>query len=801
MDIIPAKRRWSQSHKRSYRVARRVWSAWGFHALAAAAVIAYGLSTFIVVRPQGGHNWFWDVWVLGAACMLPAAALLNRARKGPLGAAWLALGVGIVLNTAGRLTSSYHNQVQHLAPGQDIGDVLTLLSYVLFILGVAILTQSSFGRVHPSVRLDGAISGLAIAAVSGSVWLGPILAVRGQPVQVALALAYPLCDIVLIVLLVAGLAPHHYRPNAPTTLLMAGIAWFVVGDVVSLDQTATGTYRSGTPMTATWLLGLFFMGLAAALEDRRRSGAPRASVTTPLGINLIPVGFGVVSLGVLASSLVHQVVTPVLSLAIAALGMVILRMAMTLREVQSSAANYQAARTDPLTGLPNRRAFMEKVENALESQDLASGHDGALHARAKTHSGMLLIDLDGFKEVNDSLGHAAGDELLCAVAKRFANCVGHRGVLARLGGDEYAYACAVQGKEALVKTANAMVHALVDPVVIDGVSVHVGASIGVAVAPHSEATSGELLRCADVAMYEAKRSQTGVAVYNQSTDPNSRERLALLDSLREAIEDRKFELYYQPTRDLHTGEVHGVEALVRWPHRELGLLLPEKFIPLAEQNGLMPKLTRAVLDQALAKAADLHRSGHALQLSVNISRYDLVDLSLAGYISERLEHYNVDPAKVTLEVTETAIGGDTARTRRCVHELRARGVRISIDDFGVGYSSMSQLLDLAVDELKIDRSFVLQLGTDPRSCAIVRSTVELARALELSTVAEGVGTIELLDKVVEMGVDVGQGFAISEPLDDDQLDRYLSKPAHLGRELAQRLLSRQLIVAPTTALR
>ncbi len=284
-------------------------------------------------------------------------------------------------------------------------------------------------------------------------------------------------------------------------------------------------------------------------------------------------------------------------------------------------------------------------------------------------------------------------------------------------------------------------------------------------------------------MYDAKRTHSVVSVYRPDSDPHSRERLGLIDALRGAIGARALILHYQPTLDLHCGTIRGLEALVRWPHPSLGLLYPDTFIPLAEQNGLMPQLTSAVLEIAVGDAARLDRAGHQLDMSVNISRYDLIDEDLASCVADVLARHGFPPDRLTLEVTESALGGDPQRAERCVRQLRNLGVRVSIDDFGVGYSSMSQLLALAIDELKIDKSFTLALTSDPRALAIVRSTIELARALSLTLVAEGIETEEVLRTLQGLGAEVGQGYLFARPLTSEQLDEYLAEP-----ELVRRLL-------------
>jgi diguanylate cyclase (GGDEF)-like protein len=533
--------------------------------LIAVTVIAYGVSTLVVHRPASGYSTLWDGWwVQNIASALPVIPLLLRARRSvELRWAWLAMAAGAMLWTLANLVYTYHDQNLRPIPSPAPSDALFLSCNVAFIVGFAILTQSSFGRVHASVRLDGAIAGLAIAAVAGVIWFEPVLGVSGRPFQAAVDLTYPVCALVLIVLLVAGLAPHRYRPNWTTALLMTGVAWSVVGSVIFLNESAAGTYVAGTPLGETWIVGFFFIGLAASVRDRRRSAGPRTPVSLPAGIALVPVVFGVVSLGVLGASLYGRRSSVVVTLAIAALGLVICRMAITLREVRQSSANHQDARTDYLTGLPNRRAFLEHLESPLFSVQGAAGH-----------AGVLLVDLDGFKEVNDALGHTAGDELLCVVAKRFEHRLGTRGVLARIGGDEYACACTVTGEEDLLAIARELSHSLSDPCVLDGMSVRVGASIGVVVSPPGAKTNGELLRCADVAMYEAKRTQSEVAAYRTETDPNSRERLALIDALRDALGSGALILHFQP----NTGYAHRHHHRCRGP-RPLATPEPRAALP------------------------------------------------------------------------------------------------------------------------------------------------------------------------------------------------------------------------------
>jgi diguanylate cyclase (GGDEF)-like protein len=449
-------------------------------------------------------------------------------------------------------------------------------------------------------------------------------------------------------------------------------------------------------------------------------------------------------------------------MALGSLVLVIFRMVMTQSEVrQLGRSHFVDARTDHVTGLSNRRDFLEDGESKLAS------------LRPDEQLAIVLVDLDGFKEVNDSLGHAKGDELLKIIGRRFAKKIGNRGPMARIGGDEFACTLMIEAESDPIAIATELAKALADPVAVDGTKVRVSASIGVAVWPQHGTTHVDLLRSADVAMYEAKRSRDAVRVYSDGIDDNTRERLTVINDLRTAIDRRSLILQFQPTRHVLTGSVHGVEALVRWQHPTLGLLQPDDFIPLAERAGLISPLTRAVLDLAIHELARLHRNGHALQMSVNISRWDLIDPQLPDSISRMLEWFRLPADRLVLEVTESSLTQDPALAKRSLERLRSLGIKISIDDFGVGYSSMSQLLELSVDELKIDKSFVLALDTDSRAISLIRSMIEMARALGLTVVAEGIESSRSFDSLSSVGADVIQGNFVAYPLTSAELDVFL----------------------------
>jgi diguanylate cyclase (GGDEF)-like protein len=728
-----------------------------------ATVLLYLYSLAFVHRPPSGYLSFWDGWVGNIACTLPIIPIALRARRSSkLRGAWIAMGAGVALNDIGNLVYMLHDQNIHPIPSPALSDIPYLLSYVGFAIGITLMTQRSFGKRSTSIHLDGAIAGLAVASVAAMLWFDSVMQISGNTLQVIVGMSYPLGDIVLLVLLVAGLPPMRFRPNFSTLTLMVGVAWFLYGDVVYLNQAATNTYVPDTLLDGTWLIGIWFMAIAAWPAEDRRAITRIDEKVAPKGILMIPTLFGLLSLAVLARSLDRHTSHVSALLAIAALLLVIVRMVLTLREVSQGALNFRDARTDELTGLGNRRSFLEDSRMKLAS------------LKGSQKVVVLLIDLNDFKEVNDSLGHPCGDDLLDIIGHRLQNALGHRGLIARIGGDEFATACVVTTIDEAVKIAEEITESLDDSVALDGVIVRVGASIGVAVSPDHGTTNHELLRSADVAMYKAKQSYATVCTYFAGDDPNSRDRLAMTDELRAAIDARQLTLHFQPTHDLYTMKVQGVEALARWRHPTRGLLHPDEFIPLAERVGLILPLTRAVLQQAIAEAGRLDREGHELRMSVNISRFDLIDEHLPTFVDGLLEQYQFPAHRLTLEVTESSVGGNVESAKRCIQRFRSSGIRISIDDFGVGYSSMSQLLELPIDELKVDKSFVLALGSDRRARAIVRSAVELARALNLTLVAEGIETPESLRMLQEIGADIGQGYFIARPLTSAQLDDFLA---------------------------
>ena len=409
--------------------------------------------------------------------------------------------------------------------------------------------------------------------------------------------------------------------------------------------------------------------------------------------------------------------------------------------------------TDPLTGLGNRRR-------------LSAALDGVFGGRGEAPRRLvsfLFIDLDRFKEVNDSFGHAAGDQLLSQIGDRIAPCLSDSNLLVRIGGDEFG-ALIDGGAERAVVMAARISQALSDPFELDMVSVRIGVSIGIAVAPDHARDADELVRCADQAMYRAKRSGSPFELYDQGLDHGT-DRLTLVDDLRTAIGERRLELHYQPQVNLRDGRVSAVEALLRWPHPRLGFIPPLRFLPLAEEAGLMRPLTALVLDEALGQCARWRAAGDSVSVSVNVSATNIMDTGFSELVSECLDRHGVPGSALVLEITETTIISDFDRCKQVVDQLGALGCVVSIDDFGAGFTSLPYLSRLTIGELKLDRTFLTELARDERTKdhALIRATVELAHALGLQVVAEGVEEQSTLDILSRLGCDMAQGFHIGRP--------------------------------------
>ena len=531
-----------------------------------------------------------------------------------------------------------------------------------------------------------------------------------------------------------------------------GLLMAAVGDVTSLMDNPDTTLRDIALVLAGGMV--FFVlnnslpATAAALEQR----------INPLSVLRRDFSYQVATAGMLVAT--APIVVVVADHSLLLLPILLLPALAVAWSTSMSLANEWQSLHDSLTQLPNRTLFHASVKDAIAEGSPAT---------------VMLVDLDHFKEVNDTLGHRTGDKLLVEVATRLREALGEDAVVARLGGDEFALLVPETDADDAVAAARQVLDSMHRPFTVDDFMLSVEASIGVALYPADGDDSGTLLRCADVAMYMAKDSRKGFERYTPERDQHSRKRLALMGQVRDAIDNNEFVLHYQPKLDVRTDEIVGVEALVRWQHPELGLLPPGEFVPQLEKTIHIAAFTSKVVEMALAQAAHWASSGLDLTVAVNVSVSNLLDAAFATHIGELIEKAGVPADRLEVEITESTIMADPDRARSVLNALAELGVKLSIDDFGTGYSSLAYLKQLPVDTIKIDRSFVMHMASDVGDQRIVQSTIGLAGNMGLSTVAEGVEDAEALEMLRILGCEYAQGYFIAKPLPPAALREFLTK--------------------------
>jgi diguanylate cyclase (GGDEF)-like protein len=549
--------------------------------------------------------------------------------------------------------------------------------------------------------------------------------------------------------------PHIVLNNVATFAcypLVAGLFFSATTHLVSVGPNRPAYYLLVFPTVIVALavnfLGIF--GYHAYLE--------RSSVLQKIRAVILPLLSAELFSAVLTVAAVYFVVrTGIVGIAVLLVILVIFQYLIgeLLKSQQRAEALHLKATTDELTGLANRQEFGITIENAIAS---ARPVNAAF--------AVILIDLDHFKEINDTLGHHYGDVLLKDLGPRLAACVGPDGVVARLGGDEFAVLSATRtdDPQQLGDIATKLIACVQQPLVVDQMTLEVGASIGIARYPLDGDDASALLRRADIAMYKAKEDHSSYKLYEAEMDRYSVRRLTVLSDFRRALKSEEFVVHYQPIIDFDRSDVSGAEALVRWEHPEMGLVPPSDFIPIAEQSGLIGSLTRYVLERSIAQCAEWRREGTELAVSVNLSMRDLLDRDLPVEIDRMLTTHGLPAEALKVEITESMIMSDPDRSRAIVMKLREAGLRISVDDFGTGYSSLANLKRLPINELKIDRSFVSPMLQDESDLIIVRSTINLGHDLGLKVVAEGVEDERTLKQLELLTCDLAQGYHISRPL-------------------------------------
>jgi diguanylate cyclase (GGDEF)-like protein len=654
-------------------------------------------------------------------------------------------------------------------------------------------TRASYARYTAAVGATALIA-VVVAAATGSprpwasddvFWVLAALCLLGEAlpirltrrarydevtVSTAFAFAVLLCFGALPAMVLFGCATLIVdAPARHAVRVVFNVAQYVVtmaaaAAVLALTTGAAGPVDlvgdlHGIVLAAVALFGVnhVLAGVGAAILMRRPIGP---YLLADLGFHAWAAGFQLALAPVLvACAQVHTLLVPLVFLPVLAIYF----------GGREAVTNQHRALHDELTDLPNRQLFNRRLAEEI---------DGARESGGRF--ALVLADLDDFKAVNDSLGHDLGDGLLGRVGERLRAAAPADAVVARLGGDEFAVLLPGLDAAGGLDVAARMAEDLEEPVDVESFSLDVRASFGISVFPAHGGDGHVLLKHADVALRRAKDTGRRYEDFKDS-DVTSFDRLALAAELRRGIEAGELVLHYQPKLALDGTRSDGVEALVRWQHPHLGLVSPEGFIPLAEQSNLIKPLTLWVLDEALRQCAAWRQGGFDLRVAVNLSTRSLLDRALAGQVAGLLAKHDLPPSALQLEVTETKIVADFGRAQAVLHELRSLGVRVAIDDFGTGYSSLAQLQQLPADELKIDKSFVMDMDVNANNAAIVRSTIDLGRNLGLEVTAEGVETEETRDLLQQLGCDYVQGYLLGRPAPADACERDILREASQRR--------------------
>ncbi|MBI3216725.1 MAG: bifunctional diguanylate cyclase/phosphodiesterase [Mycobacterium sp.] len=729
--------------------------------------------------------------VVAAFCAALAARTSHRRQR----RAWYALMIGLICWVLGDAIWAYYELVRgmQVAPYPSLADVAYLLFPVAAGIALVLFPVGYIGQSQLRAVLDGVIVAGSLFAI---VWTSGLYEVFNAGAESAFAflvsIAYPLTDLVMLTTAVLVLSRAQVGQRLSFTLFAAGVAAIAVADSVFVYLSIDDDYATGNPIDIGYAAGLLLLA-AAALVDWQSPQQERVAASIPSWMTLwlpyvpLPVAIGVGM--AYAAREPHDLV--VLFTLAGLIATVLVRQFLVLaenRRLLVEVAN-QALR-DPLTGLANRDLFHDRLTHAI-----------ALQMRDDREVAVLSLDLDDFKLVNDSLGHSAGDALLKSVAERILGCVRSADTAARLGGDEFAILLE-DGPDSPMMVANRICEAFETPFLIDGHSWSMRASVGVAIGPPptgpAELAAESLLKNADLAMYSAKRDQVGMQQFSADmrlidrteVDPGRLRAMAsagarspgrqLFTQLRQAIEQGDLTLVYQPKFELSTGHIAGVEALVRWPHPIRGVLAPDAFLPLARENGLMGALTEMVLTRAADDAAAWRAQGQDVSFAVNLFPLSLTDPKLAPQIVRILKDRAVPAESLTVEITEEIRLGNLDDTRSELQRLRESGVRISLDDFGCGYSGLSYLGELRVDELKLDRQFVSPILDREPARVIVRSVIEMAHALEITCVAEGVEDAATAQLLAQYGCDMIQGNYCSPPVPAAQVPTLSPVAGHDG---------------------
>jgi diguanylate cyclase (GGDEF)-like protein len=631
------------------------------------------------------------------------------------------------------------------------------------------------------------------------VWIGAIaivdlLPVEGSadtsfslsfPIELSAALVYPPPVVALITLLGAADMRELKGEISPLKALYnrGQIAWSVALESYVFHQ--FGELGGGVADVQWWvvvpavlaaaLAGYMLNVLIVALYSRVQIKEPIAAIIRQMHVGIFGefvlsyTGLALFSVLVAISTETTGLWALVVFIAPLAFARQMFTRTHSLQEATNELAVKQAenehqALHDALTGLPNRVLFQQRLAASIEAARETGGSIA-----------VMLMDLDHFKEVNDTLGHHFGDQLLKEIGPRLSTVLRDNDMMARLGGDEFGVLLPdLPEFDVAVRIAGRLLEELEVPVTVEGLALDVSGSIGIAIYPDQSRDAESLLRRADVAMYAAKEAGGGYEVYQPSMDQHNPARLTLVSQVRPAIENGELVVFYQPKLRLSDGRVSGAEALVRWEHPERGLIPPDEFVPLVERTVLLRPMTHYVIERVLKDWRGWADAGIQLPVAANMSPRSLLDRQLPTVIADMLDRWGVPPHFLKLELTESFMMADSGRSNNVLDELSTVGVGLSIDDFGTGFSSLSHLKQVPIDEIKIDRSFVMTMLSDSNDFMIVSATVELGRNLGLRTVAEGVEDRETFDRLADLRCDEAQGYYIAQPMQHDEFTRWLS---------------------------
>ena len=734
-------------------------------------VVVFTASTALRDHPGRNSlldNMLYPTLTVAAAVFVFLRAYAVRSERWP----YLLIGAGMASYAAGDVVYA------GLVPAgrmPSLADVFYLAFYPLVYAGLVVLMRQRLRRVPTAFRLDALICGLTLGAVAAAVAAGPVAAaLHDAPAAVFVGLAYPVGDLLLLALAAGMLPVLGWRAELRWGLLVAGFMLFAIADTVYLFQSSAGTYLAGSWLAACWPIASLFVAIAAWLPSSAAVPRPKPGLAAYVPVVLCS-GIAL-AVAVLAN---HTR----LAVALAALTLVAVawRFAVTFRDVSASAEAHRLAMTDELTGLPNRMSLATTLTAVSVDDTMAV-------FRSRTSRALLLLDIEQFKEINFFAGRHIGDQLLNRVAARLVRSVRAGDVVARTGGDEFAILL-VDGVDvtAARARAGAILEALRVPFELDTIAVQLDASIAIALCPDHCEHPNDLLNCVETTMAHAKAAVGKIVIYDASRLRSEKDYDDyLVEELRTALWNDELTCYYQPKICAADGRVHSVEALLRWQHPRRGLLLPEEFLPAAERAGLMRQVANCVVNLALGQVQAWRADGVNMTVAVNLSVVNLLDLDLVDTIDRLLTTHRVPPEQLILEITESTFANDSSRSRKTVFALRRLGVRISLDDYGTGWSSLARLQDLSVDELKLDKVFVSRLARDPRSIAIVRSTVALAHSLGADLVAEGVEDEATLRALRRYGCAITQGYVHTPPLAADAMLTWTfdSTPSVLCSDLA-----------------